>query len=486
MRLMSTLRMQPQDRVLPHLALLLDEAYMGRALDEVADAGGMTLQACRIERVKYRPQRSCVVGYKLVYQDPHNAQPRERRVAVCMYGAQAVQARAETALQAAAAHPLGCAPVALLASLNAVAWRFPYDRKLPSLPLLADAERVAAEQVVPLTQQRWGVAWRIADQQHTMVSYFPEHTCTLAIRACLVHAHDQPSRAWTLYGKTRYDDAGALTFAGMNALWDSEARRCGQVGYARPLGYDPAHRLLWQEGIAAPTLLQTLIERERVAVSDNCTDVMARVGAAIGAFHATPVVSARTLRADEVLEQLQRAQCALKRAFDGVADAELPLIAERLIGELERSSPPIDFGANATLHGDLHCNNILVGADRVSLIDFDRLSRGPALAELGSFLAEHIYRACVGRRALPVNAIAAVLTGYQRAVPWPVAADQLAWFTAAALVHERAYRCVTSLRAIRLQALPRLLETARGILRGAIALPIRAMRERGPQREKQR
>jgi Ser/Thr protein kinase RdoA (MazF antagonist) len=217
--------------------------------------------------------------------------------------------------------------------------------------------------------------------------------------------------------------------------------------------------------------------QEREQLDNSGADMVERVGAAIGAFHATPVdSSARRFGASDILAPLQRAQQTLELAFDGAVNAELAagVVAKsgRLVSELTRTSPNIDFDANATLHGDLHSNNILVGADSVSLIDMDRLARGPALAELGSLLAELIYRACVGGRALPLDALAAVLAGYQRAVPWALAADQLAWFTAAALVHERAYRCVTSLKAIRVQALPRIIEAAQALFAGKTRLPL--------------
>jgi tRNA A-37 threonylcarbamoyl transferase component Bud32 len=466
---MSDLRLVPNDASLPYLARLLDSSYIGERLRALCDgAQALTVSECEIERVKYRPRRACVVGYRLRLRDAVSAAEYERRFALCMYPAGDAQARYENARVEAPSPGVGTGAgslaVALLEDLHTLVWPFPRDRKLPLLALLADGAWAAGAVLPELARQRWGAAYRVRQNNHTIKSYFPEHTCTVSERMLLTPVYGIGERLWTVFGKMRADDVGAESFANMRALWDSDARRGGLVSYAQPLAYDSAHRLLWQEGIEAATL-------DSVLADAHSGQQLARVGVAVAALHTTPMACATSLTADDIRANLQRAAEVLSATL-GASKHSAPLLAAaaRLHAELEPASAGIDFSANATLHGDLHSNNILLNAAEVALIDVDRLRRGPALADLGSLIAELLYRACVTRQVLPVHAVQAIISAYERSVPWLVNRQELAWFTAAALLHERAYRCVGSLKPGRMQALPRLIEVAERVLGGAIAL----------------
>lgn len=470
---MSDLRLVPNDASLPSLGRLLDSSYIGERLRTLCgSAQGLAVSECEIERVKYRPRRACVVGYRLRLRNAVSAAESERRFALCMYPAGDAQARYEKARAQAPATGVGTGAglhaISLLEDLHTLVWPFPRDRKLPMLALLADGAWAAGAVLPELARQRWGAVYRVRQNIHTIKSYFPEHSCTVNERMILSPVYGVGERLWTVFGKMRADDAGAESFANMRALWDSDARRGGLVSYAQPLAYDAAHRLLWQEGIEAATLDSVLAEA-------HSEQQLARVGVAVAALHTTPVACAGSLTAEDVRANLQRAEEVLGATL-GASKHSTPLLAAvaRLHAELERASAWIDFDANATLHGDLHSNNILLNAAEVALIDVDRLQRGPALADLGSLIAELLYRACVTRQVLPVHAVQAIGRAYERAVPWPVNRQELAWFTAAALLHERAYRCVGSLKPGRMQALPRLIDVAERVLGGAIALGPRA------------
>ena len=117
---------------------------------------------------------------------------------------------------------------------------------------------------------------------------------------------------------------------------------------------------------------------------------------------------------------------------------------------------------DGTLHGDLHTNNILVSQTQIHLIDMDGISSGPPLADLGSFLAELIYRGCLNDEPLETMRplLATVVEAYRQRATWPVADADVAWFTASALIHERALRCVTSLKPGRRETVDNVIDAA--------------------------
>ncbi len=120
----------------------------------------------------------------------------------------------------------------------------------------------------------------------------------------------------------------------------------------------------------------------------------------------------------------------------------------------------------ATLHGDLHARNILVveqgGRPRVSLIDLDSLHRGPALLELGAWVADAMYHALLaGARAeRDKRAWCALIDAYVDAGGTRPDPRALRWATAWSLLTQRAWRCVINLKPGRFALAPRLVALA--------------------------
>lgn len=461
---MSSLREAPRDPVLPHLATALDEARMASLFQHHlhASAASVDVRACAIERVKYRPGRSCIVAYRLTLRE-RDGRDSEQRLYAGLYEAADAQDRYERARSAHAPSAHGLPGAQFIAPLNMLVRWFPNDRKLPALDRLIDAQAMRTAFIEPLVHARFGTHVRIAQSRQRVISYFPEHTCTVAVDCQLAHDTSAPDAAhrdggalpeggaWTVYGKTRHDDAGARTFATMKALWSSDAHTRGAIGYAKPLAYDAALQLLWQEGIAHPTLAQLLDATADAAVC-------ARVGTAIAALHDTPLVGIDTGVAPDWHARLGEAAAVLARALPTLSDEVRDLHAL-----LMRGLPP-GMPADATVHGDLHANNILVGDARVHLIDLDGLQRGHGLIEVCELAAELIERDCLRHARFDAARPQALLAAYRAARGLRVDPALCAWQVAAALLHARAKRCVTSLKPGRIGALPRLLAAAQALL----------------------
>jgi streptomycin 6-kinase len=464
----ATDRRVPDDRALPHLAALFDLEGMSHSLTahwSEGEQGAPRIIGCEIERVKYRPGRNCVVGYRLQVKWPRRPgrvgwrRTSERlaatRICAAMYPRVEAALRYERAR--AAADAAGIVPeVALLSGPGVLLWRFPHDRKLSTLPLLADSDWLRNCALPDVVRRRWGEKWRIESARNELVSYFPHHSATLRSRLSLSYAAAAP-QAWHVYGKVRHDDAGAHVFDAMTRLMESDANRAGHVGYARPLAIHAAERVLWQEGIDAPTLDQGLREGHVDAAT------WATVARALASLHRTPLGLTPSVTRESLQIDIERATITLAAAVPSLA-AQAHVLQESLLRGLEH----IECAPDATLHGDMHGKNVLLGADRAYLIDLDCMGAGPRLAELGGLLAELMLRDCMAGRAVDWHLAGAVALAYQRAHEARIDPDDLAWHVAAALLRQPAYRSVTSLRPGRLEILPQLLDASHAALRGAI------------------
>ncbi len=463
---MTTVPLVPSDPTLPRLATVLDARTMGHVFEQQLFAAGKSVEltACDIERVKYRPRRNCLIGYKLKLREPATGACHEQRLCAGIYAPDDARTRYDKASSEAHATCAWFAPVSLIAPLNMIVWAFPNERKLSALPVMTDSAGLREDLLPAVVRARWGEDWKITDVSHDVTCYFPEHSCTISADLTLVHASGAPRRAWSVLGKTRYDDAGAETFRCMTQLWRGGDR--DDASYARPLGYQPEHRLLWQERVPGQTL-DSLLNR---SVFDMA--LLVRAARALAALHRTPLTAARRVVTSDVVERLISTEALVAGAYPQCA-AALAQATEHLRCRVSS----LNTHTSATLHGDLHSNNILVDAARVYLIDLDRVSNGPPLAELGSFLAELIYRACLSGTAL--DALTPVLNNtvqaYRQAAPWPVTDEEVDWYTAAALLNERAFRCVTSLKPGRMEILGQLVDIAARVSRaGLIAASARS------------
>lgn len=455
---MTALRRLPVDPVLTRLPELFDLEAIGRIAARQLRAGGAPERVdCQIERVKYRPRRNCVVGYRVRLERGSHAAPRWERFSVAMYPGNEARERFERVsygdIETRAESGVAPAPVSWVPSLGAVIWPFPRDRKLPSLPQLCDADHVRERWLPALAAGRWGERWQVMAARTQVVSYFPEHGCTVRSKMRLGDRDGDLQRVWTVYGQTRYDDAGERAFGVMRSLQALTADGAAQAGFARPLAYDPARRLLWQEGIPAPTLDRVLQQ------GGESASPWSRVARAVATLHAAPLWLPPRLTLDLVLEELERARLAVEQACPVDAPA-----MDALVTTLRARAGDLDATPRATLHGDLHSKNVLVDADRAWLIDLDRVSAGLPTAELGSLLAELACRDCLAGREPDFPALQALAAEYRACVPWPVDRDEVRWHLCAALLRERVWRCITSLKPGRLECLPQLLAAAAGAL----------------------
>ncbi len=468
---MTPRRTVPVDPVLPALAGLVDESAVSAALQPIFTLWNR--KPCRvrhveIERVKYRPGRNCVVAYRFALELPGQRRLVEQRASLSMHERAEAASRYEKSRSEVDADGAACR-AQFLPEWNAIARAFPADRKLPGLARLAVPDEALSRYLRPLVATRWPGGATVRSADHAVVSYFPEHTCTVALEVGVAHGSAGRIDPWRVFGKMRYDDAGVHTHRVMQSLWNSDAHWQGLVGYARPLGYDADDRLLWQEGVQAPTLHSLLAGRNGGA------DTMRRVACAVAALHRTRGVAQRNEPRESLADAVANAAAIVSRAAPEHAST-----AMRLADSLATRARFIDTAGDATLHGDLHSRNILVGPDRVYLIDMDRVSTGDAYAELGSLLAELTYRSCARGEAADADGLAQVVDGYFGEGKGEAAAETVAWHLAAALLHERARRAVTSLKPGWREALPFVLDAARRALENPRVLCAREPAEAQP------
>jgi aminoglycoside phosphotransferase (APT) family kinase protein len=438
----------PHDPWLPHLATALDADAMARVFESLL---ARSVEGCRIDRVKYRPRRNASVSYIVALRDAQGRAFEQPVGTRWCQGGESARRHAK-ALQHTP-HPSAAGPSwSHHPELDLCAAWAPNDPKLGALAELLDAERLRSRWL-PEVAAAVGNA-RVQSHTTTLVQWVPEHRACARVELQLDHGN-----ALALYAKADIEHPVAATYAVLQALHANPRLRT-----ARPVACQPAAGLYWQAAI----------EGQPLALLGRAFGLpqAAQVGELLAALHATPVPTARCVTPDSPRQQRNEAA----QVIATVLPSWQPLL-DRLTTTLDRADDTIGALARCTLHGDLHRGNLLANHAGLALIDLDSVRRGPAVLELGSWIADSIYLALLdGHEPAAVTPQwRELLRAYAQAGGTPAAEAHLAWATAHQLLCQRAYRCVANLKPGRFALVPGLLHHAEAIARertvDAVPLP---------------
>ncbi len=446
----------PQDPQLPQLPTALDGAAMAPVFAGMLR--GPELLSCEVDRVKYRPGRSCSVSYRLRLLDAQRGEFEQRVSARFCSGGDAQRRFEQAGQRGGRQSPAGPA-LQHDAALDMMAWWLPNDPKLEALALLCnDAElrrRSLGEVVALLT----GGRGRLLEHRTTLVQVVPELRVCARVELTLQDEPGAPTLQRTLYVKADVERSGAQTRAVMQALSNSPAQAAGRLSTPRSLLWQADTGLHWISALPGRPLLE---DDPQIRAASSM-----RVARQLALLHATPVPAGPRVL-DLAALRAQRAKAVALLAQ--VQPAWQPLLT-RLADALQAGEHLLDGMPLATLHGDLHPNNILVdarnGSWRQAFIDLDDVQQGPAVLEVGGWIADAYYRGILdGHAPAAVSASADLfLAAYVQAAGQPLDAAALAWGAAHHLLCRRACGGVANLKPGRFAAVPALLELALTIAR---------------------
>jgi Ser/Thr protein kinase RdoA (MazF antagonist) len=393
-----------RDPAVPSRDALLDGAAVARALG---------IRGCERTYAKYRVGESLRVVHRTASGDHVAGRSFRDPVAAC---------------SGAGPHAV-CAP-----ELDAVFWRFPGDRRIAALPLLAgpnDAldrlvgRRCAGTRLVAYAAEQSATAACAGDDER-VVAY------------AKVHAGGGAER------EMRATEAVHAALGGATA----RLRVPGLLGYAEAPGGEGA-------ALALEPLPGRRLDRLPAGERERGLELL---GAALATLHGLRPPAERFRRFAP--ERLARAVGAIATAYPAAGRPAAEVLAALLGRHGDAAGPDV------CLHGDANPRNALLDGDRASLIDLEDIAAGPAAVDLGHVLAGLLCERAAGE--LPAagqqRLARAFLRGYAAVAPLP-RPETLAWHTAAVVLARRALTAVNRVRADDLRRLDAFLGAAGALLR---------------------
>jgi hypothetical protein len=355
----------PPDPALPHLPEALDPATMLPVLERCfSGMGEVDWKRCAVDRVRYRPGARAFVQYTARTVDRSTGEERDRWITALLYPRERtlqVWGKLSKAVSAGAAGGDGLSQVALVPDRDLILQVFPFDRRLRSLPVLMEPERLAG---------------RVA----TSGGHGPWTAEPIRYRAglgCALRWNQESNGGVTRYVKAYRDGQGALTHEVLLSL--RAARQAGEPGadafdVPEPLAYLKDHLALVQHAVSGRSLADHLLE------ADDPGPMMRRVGGALAVWHSPPPPpTSRRRAASAELNDVRRAAALVSTVRPPLTEAMREVVA-RVAGSLNDVEP-------APTHGDLKPDHVLIDGDRTALLDLDSFAGGDPVLDVGSMLA---------------------------------------------------------------------------------------------------
>lgn len=431
----------PADDRLPQLPVVASEHAMAKLFGSRLGAG-WRLRRCRIKEARYYPGQSCLLAYhlKLVGADG------EEQVLV-LYGRAFGREPVPEGFRdrPPLVTPAGPLP-SYLPQLQLALWRFPDD---PGIAGLAEVWRRGGG-LFDCEQRLQPPPWNgpRPPMETVLVSYVPAKRCILRYER-LDHANPQP-----FYGKVYAEPIAGVLYEQLRALWMHATLHAPELVVARPLGYDPRLQAIWQSAPPGEPLLHVLDP-------ETLPELLRRVATALAALHRSDLRPGRVWSVAEEVAKLDRARDALRRFYPD-QQAQVDAVLGKLRAEAPGEAPRL-----APVHGDFHCNQVLVDGERTAIIDFDLFGMGDPLHDVARFLSRFRAHALTKlEEPLIDHCQASFLSAYQVRVPWRVDRRRLRWLVAALLVNRQVLKGVKRLSEASAQPVERLLEEAAAVAAG--------------------
>lgn len=364
------------DPTFPQIGIAGDHELMRGIFEEhLLPLGGRAyhVRDCRLSRVRYRQGIRCVLQYILRLADAGTGYERIQWVTGVMYAEGRTRQKWE---RLRASNPgkipdtlSTFEPYAFIPDLGMLVQVFPYDRRLPTLPLLMAGPSPELE---PLLLARFGPGdWRTEAWSIESVRYRAELGATLRLN---VQAQDEATgraEEKRFYAKVYHDDEGEQTYRVLRAMWDKVGS--GGVGFTvgRPIAYLSGLRTLLQEESPGTPLQDILLQ------GDEATPAMRRAAGALAALHLDRVPTPRRHGLRDEIGALERTGRLLRWACPHLGTEET--VGAVIAGLEEVPSAPT--------HRDLKLDHILLDGERISLIDLDGFAEADPVLDAANVLA---------------------------------------------------------------------------------------------------
>ncbi len=409
----------------PQLCDIADPVKLASMLEHyLAPSSGsdvIQIDECGINELYYKPGHNCrmVLSAKLHRQNSPQS-GGQVFFGKLFHSSQCAQEVFDSLNRENLVQPEFGSAVVYIPEWQMIIWAHPNDPNLPGLPVMIDAKRILAfAQAAP---EKFGLNQPPVSATATMVRYAPGKRCSFIYHLTLNAAgSDHLRTVWSVYGKAYSENEGAKAYAVVKQIWDSKARRNGQLALPQPYSYDPDLQILWQEAFPGQPFAK--VEKNIPRLPEAAKEIGVRLAALHGLHLQLPL----RITLDFQIKEMGQAVAAISKSFPAYAQPCMA-VCQRLIDTAAELGP----GAVTPVHASFKFSHIFATNGGFAFIDFDGMRLGEPGYDVGRFIA-HVYRMKAASwisAELAEQTVMNFCESYNRAAALPLPWERINWFAA--------------------------------------------------------
>jgi len=341
------------------------------------------VRECQIPYSHHRKALRCVVHYDLRLAEAGTGREWSQLVTGVMYTGDKTRRiweelwRSEPGQGTAGSSPI-FEPFSYIPDLDMLVQVFPYDHRLPALPLLMAGPPPDLE---PLLLARFGPGeWRAEAWDVEPVRYRATQRAALRLAARARETATGRVEERRFYAKVYLGGekganlGGEQTYQVLRELWDKASAGGAGFTVGRPIAYLSGLQTLLQEEAPGTSLRAILLREEE----EEAIPAVRKVARALAALHLNDVVVPQRRRLRDEVARLERASKLLRSACPHLE----PRI-EEIVGTVVAGLEEVPL---APTHGDLKPPHILLDGDSVALIDLDKFAMADPVLDVVDLL----------------------------------------------------------------------------------------------------
>lgn len=337
------------------------------------------IQDCLLSRVRVRYRRAgprCVLQYTLHIVETETGRERSQWVTGVIYAKDRSdriwqKLRAADPVQEFPGVFLTFEPVSFIPDLRMLVQVFPYDRRLPTLPLLMAGPSPDLE---PLLLTRFGPGdWRVEAWNIEPIRYRAELGAVLQYTVQTRDAATYRREEKRFYVKVYRGEEGEQTYRVLQALWERADAKGEGFTVGRPIAYLSGLHILVQEEAPGTSLREVLLQGRGTA------SAVRQVARALAVFNQDDVVTARHHLLQDEVAVLERVGKLLQWSCPHLKEE-----VEAIVGAVATGLEEVPLGPT---HRDLKTDHILLDGDRVVFIDLDSFAGADPVLDPAALLA---------------------------------------------------------------------------------------------------